>query len=503
MKNFFESSRFSLRHAFLFIAILSILRLIYLLFIPITPQEAYYWYYIQHPALSYFDHPPMAAYSIGLGTLIFGNTVFGVKVMAVIWFAGINFLFLQTLWLIFLMYKPQLSTEELGSYSFFGLILFNLSIFTHLYAITMVPDTPLLYFWILTLHFFLKFIQTRERKWWFWMGLALGLGMVSKYTMIAIVPALFTALLLKKDLRRYLITPYPYLMLLIMLIIFSPVILWNAQHHWASFGFQFTHRAEKLKPFTTKYIVQLFFSQLFILTPLLFGFLVDFIVRLFKNRFRELIPNILFLSGFFIIGGFVYISLKSLVKMNWLLPGYLGWILGAVLLFITQKGRINKWIKAGGYFSVFLLIVAYLILLIPNMPLGEGNTWSGWKDASRKIYRLQQEMGGRKKTFIFANSYKSASLLKFYLPDHQDTYAQNIYGRPALQFDIWDTPDSLRGKNALYVFDDRKEYKNDLRFVKQYFDTVFVKRKFEYRFLNRWHTRTIYCYEARNYHGRP
>ena len=503
MKNFFESSRFSLRHAFLFIAILSILRLIYLLFIPITPQEAYYWYYIQHPALSYFDHPPMAAYSIGLGTLIFGNTVFGVKVMAVIWFAGINFLFLQTLWLIFLMYKPQLSTEELGSYSFFGLILFNLSIFTHLYAITMVPDTPLLYFWILTLHFFLKFIQTRERKWWFWMGLALGLGMVSKYTMIAIVPALFTALLLKKDLRRYLITPYPYLMLLIMLIVFSPVILWNAQHHWASFGFQFTHRAEKLKPFTTKYIIQLFFSQLFILTPLLFGFLIDFIVRLFKNRFRELIPNILFLSGFFIIGGFVYISLKSLVKMNWLLPGYLGWILGSVLLFITQKGRINQWIKAGGYFSVFLLIVAYLILLIPNMPLGEGNTWSGWKDASRKIYRLQQEMGGRKKTFIFANSYKSASLLKFYLPDHQDTYAQNIYGRPALQFDIWDTPDSLRGKNALYVFDDRKEYKNDLRFVKQYFDTVFVKRKFEYRFLNRWHTRTIYCYEARNYHGRP
>ena len=503
MKSIFDSSHFSLRHAFLFIVILSALRLIYLLLIPITPQETYYWYYIQHPALSYFDHPPMAAYSIGLGTLIFGNSVFGVKVMAVIWFAGINFLFLQTLWLAFLMFKPQLSVEQISSYSFFGLILFNLSIFTHLYAITMVPDTPLLYFWILTLHFFLKFVQTRERKWWIWMGLALGLGMASKYTMIAIVPALFTALLLKKDLRRYLLTPYPYLMLLIMAIVFSPVIIWNARHDWISFGFQFTHRAEKLKPFTTKYIIQLFFSQLFILTPLLFGFLIDFIIRSIKNRFREFIPNFLFVSGFFIIGGFLYISLKSLVKMNWLLPGYLGWILGAVLLFVSQKGRINRWIKAGGYFSVFLLMVAYLILLIPNMPLGEGNTWSGWKDASKKIYRLQQEMGGKKKWFIFANSYKSASLLKFYLPDHQETYAQNIYGRPALQFDIWGTPDSLRGKDALYVFDDRKEYKNDLQSVKQYFDTVFVKRKFEYSFLNRWHTRTIYCYQARNYHGRP
>ncbi len=502
MKTFRDSAYFSLRYAFLFIAVLSVLRLIYLLFIPITPQEAYYWYYIQHPALSYFDHPPMAAYSIGLGTLLFGNTVFGVKFMAVIWFAGINFLFLQTLWLSFLLFKSQLSTEELGRYSFMGLILFNLSIFAHLYAITMVPDTPLLYFWLLTLHFFLKLIQTGQRKWWFWLGVSLGLGLVSKYTMVAILPALFTILLIKKDLRRYFRTPYPYLTLGIMIAIFSPVILWNAQHHWASFGFQFTHRAEKLKPFTSKYLIQLFFSQLFILTPLVFGFLVDFIVRLIKNRFRDFIPNVMFFSGFFIIGGFLYISLKSLVKMNWLLPGYLGWIIGAVLLFVTRKGQLNKWIKTGVYFSVFLLLFSHLILLVPNMPLGEGNTWSGWKDAAKKIYKLQQIMGGKQKTFIFANSYKSASLLKFYLPHHQDTYAQNIYGRPALQFDIWGIPDSLKGKNALYVFDDRKEYKNDLKYVKQYFDTVYVKSRFEYKFMNRWHTRTIYCYEAKNYHGR-
>ncbi len=503
MKNIFNSRSFSLRDAFLFIIVLSIFRFIYLLFIPITPQEAYYWYYIQHPALSYFDHPPMAAYSIGLGTLIFGNTIFGVKVMAVIWFAGINFLFLQTLWLAFLMFKPQLSTEHINHYSFLGLILFNLSIFTHLYSITMVPDTPLLYFWLLMLHFFLKWLQTHQRKWWFWMGLALGLGLVSKYTMIAIVPAIFTILLVKKDLRRYLLSPYPYLMMVIATIVFSPVLIWNALHHWASFGFQFTHRAEKLKPFTDKYVIQLVASQLFILTPLIFGFLVDFIVRLFKNRFRDWIPTVLFLSGIFIIGGFGYVSLRSLVKMNWLLPGYLGWILGAILLFIHYKQNINRWITSGVYVSLFLLIAAYAILLIPNVPLGEGNTWSGWKDASQKIYGLQQQMGGRKQVFIFGNSYKSASLLKFYLPDHQDTYAQNIYGRPALQFDIWGTPDSLKGKDALYVFDDRKEYKNDLQFVRQYFDTVFVKATYQYMFANRWHTRTIYCYEARNYHGRP
>jgi len=209
----------------------------------------------------------------------------------------------------------------------------------------------------------------------------------------------------------------------------------------------------------------------------------------------------LFFTGFFIIGGFLYISLKSLVKMNWLLPGYLGWILGVIVLFVQTKRALTPWMKRGAYFSLFLLFLAYSIQIIPNIPLGEGNTWSGWRDAAHQIYQLQREMGGKKKVFIFANSYKSASLLKFYLPDHQDTYAQNIYQRPALQFDIWGTPDTLKGKNALYVFDDRHEYKNDLKFVKQYFDSLYLKKKFEYRFLNRWHTRTIYCYEARYYRG--
>ncbi len=495
-------TQFTLKHALWFIAGLTVLRLVYIAFIPITPQEAYYWYYIQYPALSYFDHPPVAAYSIGLGTAIFGNNPFGVKLMAVLWFLGINLLFLHTLRLLITTVYQNLKKEEIERFTFLGIVLFNLTIFAHLYSVLTVPDTPLIFFWLLSLYFFLKLCQSGQRRWWFYLGVSLGFGLLSKYTMIAFLPAVFTALLLKKDLRRWFLTPYPYLAGIIMILVFSPVIIWNAQHDWASFAFQFSHRAAKMKPFTTKYIFQLFFSQLFLLTPLVFGFLIMFVVRLFKNRFREFIPTVLFISGFFIIGGFTYVSLKSLVKMNWLLPGYLGWILGSVLLFIPMSKKISPWIKRGAWFSVFLLIIAYLLQLIPNIPLGEGNTWSGWKDAAQKIYNLQQKSGGKSDYFIFANSYKSASLLKFYLPDHQDTYAENIYGQPALQFDIWGTPDSLKGKNALYVFDDRREYKNDLKFVKQYFDTVFFKTKFEYKFLDRFRTRTIYCYEARNYHGK-
>ncbi len=489
------------KHVFYAISGLTLFRLFYLLFIPITPQEAYYWYYIQYPALSYFDHPPMAAYSIGLGTLIFGDTVFGVKFMAVLWFAGINFLFLATAYRLLTMVIPELSKEKIIFFSFAGLIFFNLTIFAHLYSILTVPDTPLLFFWLLSIYLFLRLLQTGQKRWWIFLGISLGLGLLSKYTMIALLPGLFAALLLKKEWRRWLATPYPYLALLIMVLVFSPVIIWNAQHHWASFGFQFSERASKLKPFTTKYVVQLFFSQLFMLTPLVFIALFWFVKKVIRHKLKPEWVGMLFFTGFFIVGGFLYISLKSLVKMNWLLPGYLGWILGVIVLFVQSKRTFTQWMRRGVYFSLFLLLLAYSIQIIPNIPLGEGNTWSGWQDAAHKIHQLQQQMGGKKKVFIFANSYKSASLLKFYLPDHQDTYAQNIYQRPALQFDIWGTPDTLKGKNALYVFDDRHEYKNDLKFVKQYFDSLYLKQKFEYRFLNRWHTRTIYCYEARHYRG--
>ena len=84
------------REISIFIAGLTLFRFIYYLFIPVTPQEAYYWYYSLYPDLSYFDHPPMVAYSIWLGTNLFGKSIFGVKFMAAIWSLMTNVLLYQT-----------------------------------------------------------------------------------------------------------------------------------------------------------------------------------------------------------------------------------------------------------------------------------------------------------------------------------------------------------------------------------------------------------------------
>ena len=483
------------KRAFYLIAGLALFRLIYIYFLPITPQEAYYWYYAQYPALSYFDHPGMTAWSIWLGTHLFGDTAFGVKFMAVIWSLATNALLFTTI----RRAAAHQGINDPAKPAFFGVILFNLTVFSHLYSLLIVPDAPLIFFWMLALYFFQEIIISGKRRYWILTGAALGFGFVSKYTMLGLLPALFVILLLKPDLRRWLRTPWPWLGLSVMALCMSPVLLWNRQHDWVSFGFQFTERATHVKKIQSKYLTQLLASQLAMLTPLLFVLLIKLFTRLRTLYRRRFLLFSLFFSGFFLILGFTLISLRSLVKMNWLLPAYMGFIAAAALFFLPDMNLKSIWKKAGVSFSILLILLVHLLQIVPNAPIDEGNTWSGWRDASQKIYRLQQELGGREKCFIFANSYKSASLLKFYLPDHQDTYAQNIYDRPALQFDIWGKPDSLIGKDALYIFTDRKEYKNDLNFVKPYFESVEPLQQFEYRFNNDIHVRTIYCYYAKNY----
>ncbi len=497
LEKLLSSEKFVLK----FIVVLTIFRLGYIAFIPITPQEAYYWYYSLHPDFSYFDHPPVAAYSIWLGTHLFGNNFFGVKFMAVIWSALTMFVLFKTAKDFSENFAENSGAKYAASLS---VILYGLTIFGHLYSVTLVPDTPLLFFWILTVYFIQKLLITRNRVYWLASGISLGFGLLSKYTAIVLLGSVFFFFLFSPKYRKELLTFYPYLATLLAFAVFSPVIYWNSQHEWASFLFQSVNRAKHdTHPVQTKYTIQLFLSQLFMLTPLIFAYFVKSISKLVRKiKFYEQYL-LLFFSAIVIIAGFTLVSLTSLVKMNWLLPGYLTLLIISAVLFYDKFLFPSKLTKAGYAFSLLLIALAYLLMLVPNIPLGEGNTWSGWEDAAQKIKKIQEEKGGSEKCFLFANSYKSASLLKFYLrDDNQETYSANIFGEAGLQFDIWGVPDSLKGKNAIYVFTDRREYKPQLKKVAKYFDKVTKITEFDYKFANKIHTRTIYCYYAENYHGK-
>ena len=481
---------------YLFLGILTVLRLIYISLIPLIPQEAYYWYYSLNPDLSYFDHPPMVAYSIWLGTKLFGQSIFGLKFMAVIWSVLIN----NMLYVTVINALSSMNSEYKRRIAFLTVIFYNLTIFSHIYAVTIVPDSPLLFFWLLIIFALQKYIKSRKITYIYLTGIALGFALLSKYTAIAILPAIVLILFLDHDARKIFLSPHPYLAIFLSFIIFSPVLIWNLNHDWISFKFQFHNRANELKPIQTKYFFQLVISQLFLLTPLPFVLFFMTTKRVITNWIKDKESRFFFITAIFIIGGFIGLSFDTLIKMNWLLPGYLGLIIATALVFRDEEIIKRRIFKVGVVLSALLIIIAHSILLIPNLPLGEGNTWSGWKETAQQILNIQNKLGGKEKIFLFSNSYKTASLLKYYLPEDEPVYAQNIYGEPALQFEVWGVPASAQGKSALFVFTDRREYKPQLENVKKYFDQVSFVTEFKINFSETIETRKIFCYFAKNYH---
>src|SRR5271170_4562178 len=82
--------------AILVIAVTTLFRLFYCAWLPILPDEAYYFQWSRHLDASYFSKGPAVAYTIWAGTALFGDNNLGVRFFAVLLSAG-------TAWQIFLL----------------------------------------------------------------------------------------------------------------------------------------------------------------------------------------------------------------------------------------------------------------------------------------------------------------------------------------------------------------------------------------------------------------
>jgi hypothetical protein len=118
------------------------------------------------------------------------------------------------------------------------LILCSMPYFT-LGSIFLHITQPFLIFWVAALFMLIRFHQQPEKKWLLWIGIAAGFGALSKYIMLLFYIGLFLHLLLYRKTRKEILNPWLYVAGIISLAIFVPVLLWNAQHDWISFRWQF------------------------------------------------------------------------------------------------------------------------------------------------------------------------------------------------------------------------------------------------------------------------
>ena len=453
------------KNIILFISLITLFRLIYINFVPLVPQEAYYWKYAKNLALSYFDHPPMAAWTIALFTAIGGDHVFFIRLGSVLYALG----------MLILLYRIGLELFGDRKIAFLTIIAINCTVLFSIGATIITPDVPLLFFWTLIVYFLVKLKNTGLTKYWYFAGIALGFGLLSKYTALLIVPGIFFYILLDKKQRHWLGTIHPYLSVLIAGIIFLPVIIWNYQHDWASFMFQSASRFSKMKHFRLDYLGQLIGSQLGMLTPYLFFFIIGGWIFAGKKAFKEKDSKfgLLFWVSLFVYGVFTFSSLRSLVKPNWMAPAYVTSIIAAIV-WVQSGGTktalwFKKYFKAGLILGLVIVIFMHLLPLYPIIPIRKGDTWTGWKELARRIEHERAEMG--EETFVFGHEYKIPSEITFYTKNHLPTHCGEIIEEKGLQYTFWTNIDELIGKDAIFVTSDAQRYRAIDR-MRKYFEKI-------------------------------
>ncbi len=246
--------------------------------IDLETDEAYYWLWSRRLATSYFDHPPMIAYLIRLGTALFGDTVLGVRSMAIATMIAASALIYALTIILF-------DDRRLGVTA---VLWFNMMPHTAFFSIVMYPDTPAILFWALCCVALALVWKSGRGEWWYLAGAAMGLLLLSKYTGVFLLAGIVMWLLASAQMRCWLKRREPYVAGLIALILFSPVILWNAQHHWASFAKQFGHALDSFPDGGLGNVGAFVGIQTLFVSPLIFAFaLAGLAVASLRGFFRQ------------------------------------------------------------------------------------------------------------------------------------------------------------------------------------------------------------------------
>lgn len=440
---------------------LSLFRIYYILHGPLdlSPDEAHYWEWSRRLDLSYYSKGPMISYLIFLGTSLFGDTVFGIRVMAVIFSAASSLVLFK---LTNLLYGDRGGGTRQGipPETYEGCSAALLLQFVPLFApfgIVFSIDSPFIFFWTLSLLLFWVAVKeepqngaTRKESGaspyfsWILLGISVGLGLLTKYTMAFFYLSGLLFLLLSEK-RSLLKTGRPYSALLTSLVVFSPVIIWNVHHDWVTIkhtaGQAHVAAGFVLSP---KSFFEFLGSQVGVITPLLFALLF---YSLFAVRAREGGPASLFLLTFTlpILLFFLAKSIQGKVQVNWAMTGYITGLIAFSRLYFgkgevrgKRNGRGRRVLLVSTFCMVLLVFsVSHYPSLLKLPPKKDPSSrLRGWEVLGTEVSRAYADLSRKGPLLLFSDSYQVASELAFYVEGHPKTFSINL-GRRMNQYDLW------------------------------------------------------------------
>ena len=481
----------------------------------LSPDEAHYWEWSRRLDLSYYSKGPLIAYIIAASTRLMGDTVFAVRFFAPI------FLVLSSIFIYKLTKELSLSPTPLPQSEgarervacAAGLLLQITPLFAA-YGILMTIDSPFIFFWTLSLYLFWKAIKDSYKlqvtsyklnnknsllvtRYWYLLGIAVGLGLLTKYTMAFFYICALLFLIFSKEQRFWLKRKEPYFALVLSLLVFSPVIIWNTAHDWVTMKHtagqaHISGQWSVVSGQWSKNFFEFLGSQIGVITPLLFFMVIYGAVKSRVTSYKLQVTSedkssssvtrhsSLFLFWFWapVLGFFILKSLQGKVQANWAMPAYIAAFIASADFFL-RKDMMRRGTRILLIISLIMAFLATSISHYPeflNLPVKMDPTsrLKGWKELGIKTKEVYNSMvsSGSKKVFIFSDKYQVSSELAFYVPDKPATYCVNL-GSRMNQYDIWGGFDKLPGSDAIFIRTDNENFPEEL---KNAFDSYEVEK---------------------------
>ena len=432
---------FNKQNTIIFVGLLTLWRLYLSAGLQLHPDEAYYWLWSRHLDLAYFDHSPLVAYFIWFTTLLSKSELW-VRLSGTI----------VTLISSFLMWRLALQLSGSVRVAAGSVMLFNVYPLTMLGLIVITPDIPVFLFWSLSVYLFWQIMRSNKAWLWYAFGVSFGLALLSKYTALLLLPCLFLYLLLTDD-RRWLKTFYPYVSLLIALLIFFPAVYWNSRHDWISFAFQLDHGLAG-QGYSLDRLAQYIGGQLLVAGPLAWMLGMYAAVALLFRKNKALL--FLTLTALPIIVFFGFSSLRKLAGPNW--PAFAYFTLSILLTqyFLDSASKIRRALWFSALFSS-LLISAIVTLhaqfsVIPLARISQAwavadatNLFYGWRELGTELKKYPGM------EFAITPSHQLSAEIRYYTDEKIFSQTDEQAAR-ASQFNLWPWPKALKDKNGFSVW---------------------------------------------------
>jgi dolichol-phosphate mannosyltransferase len=423
------------------VAFVVLLRLIYMGAGQLIPDEAYYWNYAQHMDWSFYDHPPMVAWLIWLGTAVFGNTEFGVRIGAFL--SG-----LVTMGYLYALAR-NLYDKPTGMRTVLLLAILPFSFAT---GLLMTADAPLIAAWAATLYYMERALIADRSSAWLGMGIAFGLGILSKYTLGLLGLAALLFVILDPKARRWLRRPHPYLAAGLALLLFSPVIIWNMEHQWASITFQ----SSRIKgvgddQFSTHL---LFANLLLLLTPVGLLAAASALLSEAGNDDSELARRRRLFVRIFTgvpLAVFFVLSMFDSLRFHWTAPLWLA-VLPSIAWMMKSStgsaGSATSRLLPAWKPTIAICVLAYafalhyVVLGIPGIPypvfMKQHYFWREATDEVKKIVKEVYRQSGQKPLVVGMSKWPIASSLTFYDRNGvMDIRSRNMFGDSGAMYQFW------------------------------------------------------------------